>query len=91
MCCVRYTSGAVRSVLASRIRWTNWATEMNAMQFVCSNLTSRTAELPEVATLTDRKVECHNLYDWYLPVTFAHVHKNEIAVCSKVRLFACFH
>ncbi|KAH3703476.1 hypothetical protein DPMN_078513 [Dreissena polymorpha] len=86
-CCVRYTSGALRMVPATRIRWTNWVSKMNAVQFVCSNLTSRTGDLPDVATIATRTMECHNLYDWYLPVTFAHAHKNEIAVCSKVRLF----
>ncbi|KAH3703472.1 hypothetical protein DPMN_078508 [Dreissena polymorpha] len=82
-CCVRYTSGALRMVPAIRINWTNWVTEMNAVQFVCSNLTSRTGDLPDVATIATHKMECHNLYDWHLPVTFAHAHKNEIAVCSK--------
>ncbi|KAH3886230.1 hypothetical protein DPMN_010231 [Dreissena polymorpha] len=83
-CCVRYTSGKVRSVPATRTIWSNVVSEMTAMHFVCSNLTSRSGEIPDVATLADRKQECHNLFDWYLPLKFAHAHKNEIAVCGKI-------
>ncbi|XP_052214007.1 uncharacterized protein LOC127832537 [Dreissena polymorpha] len=83
-CCVRYTSGEVQSVPATRIIWSNILSNMSAMQFVCSNLTSRFGELPEVATLEGRNKKCHSLFDWYLPVTFAHAHKNEIAVCYKI-------
>lgn len=87
-CCVKYKSGELLSV--NMTRKVHWAyrdkAKMPVKQYICPNPRYTENEVPESVTISGwtKQTACHRRFNWYLEPYFAHAHKNEIAVCTKV-------
>lgn len=87
-CCIKYESGSlVRENVTVKSYWSSKAKAgMAAAQYICQRTKHQRKNSPVAVTLSrkSKKMMCHKNYDLYTTPHYAHAHKMDIAVCTKV-------